>query len=211
MDRPGEEASRLLREHEQLEPRDEDEQSRDDEEVPHPTQQRARRVGDGSPCYASSVGSAQDVTSRARTRGGNPIRGAGSDTLPASPAQKGGTTTAESTDFSTELEFALEVAQRGARVAMSHYMRDPETKRKPDGTWATEADWKTEAQIRLRIARAWPDHNVLGEEEGLTSAGGGEPRPDAPTWVVDPIDGTNNYIAGIPVWATLVALRVGGT
>jgi histidinol-phosphatase len=100
------------------------------------------------------------------------------------------------------------VAELGGRIAMSHYMRDPEARRKPDGTWATEADWKTEAQIRLRIARVWPDHNVLGEEEGLTSAGGGEPRAGAPTWVIDPIDGTNNYIAGIPVWATLVALRV---
>jgi histidinol-phosphatase len=74
----------------------------------------------------------------------------------------------------------------------------------------TEADWAVEAQVRLRIARAFPGHNVLGEEEGLTAAGGGPPVDGAPTWIVDPIDGTNNYMAGIPIWATLVALAVEG-
>lgn len=81
---------------------------------------------------------------------------------------------------------------------------------KKDGTFVSEADWAVEAQIRLRIARTFPEHNILGEEEGLTGAGGGKPREGAPTWVIDPIDGTNNYIAGIPVWATLVALQVEG-
>jgi histidinol-phosphatase len=113
-------------------------------------------------------------------------------------------------DLGAALDFARDVAAVGGRIALGHYMRDPLAHRKPNGSWVTEADWATEAQIRLRIARAWPDHNVLGEEEGLTSAGGGEPRSGAPTWVIDPIDGTHNYMAGIPVWATLVALRVDG-
>jgi histidinol-phosphatase len=111
-------------------------------------------------------------------------------------------------DLSTELEFALELARLGGRVAMGHYRRAPRSERKADGTWVTEADWAVEAQIRLRIARSWPEHNVLGEEEGLTAAGGGPPVPDAPTWMIDPIDGTNNYMAGIPIWATLVGLRL---
>lgn len=112
-------------------------------------------------------------------------------------------------DYSTELAFAIDVARRGGRIAMSHFGRDPEARKKDDGSWVTEADWSVEAQIRLRIARTFPDHNILGEEEGLTAAGGGDPHPDAPTWIVDPIDGTNNYMRGIPIWATLVALRVG--
>ena len=91
---------------------------------------------------------------------------------------------------------------------MSHFGRQPDAQRKADGTWVTEADWAVESQIRLRIARTFPDHNVLGEEEGLTAAGGGEPEPGAPTWVIDPIDGTNNYIAGIPIWATLIGLKI---
>lgn len=112
--------------------------------------------------------------------------------------------------YSDELGFARELAELGGRLALGHFRRDPESKRKADGTWVTEADWAVEAQIRLRIARTFPEHNVLGEEEGLTAAGGGPPSPNAPTWVIDPIDGTNNYIAGIPVWATLVGLQVEG-
>ena len=91
---------------------------------------------------------------------------------------------------------------------MGHFGRGPERKRKPDGTWVTEADWAVEAQLRIRIARTYPDHNILGEEEGLTAAGGGDPVPGAPTWVLDPIDGTHNYMLGIPIWATLVSLRL---
>lgn len=113
-------------------------------------------------------------------------------------------------DFARELDAALEFALAGGRIALRHYRTQLSSERKADGTWVTEADWAVEAQIRLRIARAFPDHNVLGEEEGLTAAGGGPPAPGAPTWVVDPIDGTNNYMAGIPIWATLVALRVDG-
>ncbi|MFN2594723.1 MAG: inositol monophosphatase, partial [Actinomycetota bacterium] len=84
----------------------------------------------------------------------------------------------------------------------------PKAHKKGDGTWVTEADWAAEAQIRLRIARVFPEHNILGEEEGLTAAGGGKPAEGAPCWIVDPIDGTNNFISGIPIWATLIALRV---
>jgi histidinol-phosphatase len=113
-------------------------------------------------------------------------------------------------DFSGYLETALEVAAVGSKVAMGHYRKDPSSKRKADGTWVTEADWAAEAQIRLVLARAWPDHNILGEEEGLTAAGGGPPHNGAPTWVLDPIDGTNNFMAGIPIWATLVALMIDG-
>jgi histidinol-phosphatase len=114
-------------------------------------------------------------------------------------------------DYSTELAAAREFALHGGRIALHHYERNPRRERKVDGTWVTEADWAVEAQIRLRIARTFPDHNILGEEEGLTGAGGGPPLQDAPTWIIDPIDGTNNYIASIPIWATLVALQVDGS
>ena len=111
-------------------------------------------------------------------------------------------------DLTKELSFAREIAELGGRIAMGHFGHDPKKNRKPDGTWVTEADWAVEAQIRIRIARSFPDHNILGEEEGLTAAGGGEPNEGAPTWVIDPIDGTHNYMLGIPIWATLVALRI---
>ena len=113
-------------------------------------------------------------------------------------------------ELSRYLAFAKELAELGGRVALDRFGKDNESKRKDDGTWVTEADWKTEAQMRIRIARTFPDHNILGEEEGLTAAGGGPPRDGAPTWVLDPIDGTNNYMATIPVWATLVGLQMDG-
>ncbi|MGH2751114.1 MAG: inositol monophosphatase family protein [Actinomycetota bacterium] len=113
-------------------------------------------------------------------------------------------------DYSTELQFALDVAQIGGKIAIEHYRADPQRKRKPDGSWVTEADLSTETTMRAHIASAWPDHNIHGEEEGLSSAGGGEPVDGAPTWVIDPIDGTNNFMSDIPVWATLVALRING-
>ena len=113
-------------------------------------------------------------------------------------------------DLSNELSFARELAELGGRIAMGHFGHDPQRKRKSDGTWVTEADWAVEAQIRIRIARTFPDHNILGEEEGLTAAGGGDPVEGAPTWVIDPIDGTHNYMLGIPIWATLVALQIDG-
>ena len=111
-------------------------------------------------------------------------------------------------ELSRALSFAREIAELGGRIAMGHFGSTPERKRKPDGTWVTEADWAVEAQIRIRISRAYPEHNILGEEEGLTAAGGGEPIKGAPTWVIDPIDGTHNYMLGIPIWATLVSLRI---
>ncbi|MGH2703186.1 MAG: inositol monophosphatase family protein [Actinomycetota bacterium] len=110
-------------------------------------------------------------------------------------------------DYSRELEFALELARLGGEVALQHYQHSPERKRKGDGTWVTEADVGAEAAIRKRVAEVFPDHNVLGEEEGLARATGAQPVDGAPTWVVDPIDGTNNFMDGIPVWATLVALQ----
>lgn len=114
------------------------------------------------------------------------------------------------TSLTIELAAAREVAELGGRIAMGHFKKDPQRRRKDDGTWVTEADWAVEAQMRLRLARMFPEHNILGEEEGLSGAGGGPARPGAPTWVLDPIDGTNNYIAGIPIWATLVALQIDG-
>lgn len=111
--------------------------------------------------------------------------------------------------LSRELEFALEAVAQAADVAMERFGGELQTKRKGDGTWATEADVATEETLRGLIAKAYPEHNILGEEGGLSSAGGGAPVEGAPTWVIDPIDGTNNYMAAIPIWATLLGLRHG--
>ncbi|MFI4973142.1 MAG: histidinol-phosphatase [Caulobacterales bacterium] len=65
----------------------------------------------------------------------------------------------------------------------------------------TEADKGAEQAIRALIARTYPDHGVIGEEYG-------EDRPDAEfVWVLDPVDGTRAFVAGLPVWTTLIGLR----
>jgi len=69
----------------------------------------------------------------------------------------------------------------------------------------TAADREVEEVLRQRLRARYPSHGVLGEEAGL--AGG---TPGGPVWVIDPIDGTNNFAWGIPIWATLVALQAGG-
>jgi len=68
----------------------------------------------------------------------------------------------------------------------------------------TEADRGAEAAIRRLVAERCPQHGVIGEEHG-------EDRPEAEfVWVIDPIDGTRAFIAGLPVWTTLIALRFQG-
>jgi histidinol phosphatase-like enzyme (inositol monophosphatase family) len=68
----------------------------------------------------------------------------------------------------------------------------------------TRADREAEAVIRRAIAAHFPTHGVIGEEYG-------EDRPDAEfVWVLDPIDGTRAFIAGLPVWTTLIGLRFHG-
>lgn len=68
----------------------------------------------------------------------------------------------------------------------------------------TEADRGVEEMIRSALAELRPDDAVLGEEYG--TSGDGDRR-----WVIDPIDGTKNFVRGVPAWATLIGLEVGGT
>jgi histidinol-phosphatase len=114
-------------------------------------------------------------------------------------------------DYDKALEFARQAAEAGGHIALRHFRRRPAVKQKADGTLMTEADWAAEQEIRRLIERAWPGHNIVGEEAGRTGAGGRPPHAGAPTWTVDPIDGTNNYIAGIPIWGTLISLGEGPT
>jgi histidinol phosphatase-like enzyme (inositol monophosphatase family) len=68
----------------------------------------------------------------------------------------------------------------------------------------TRADKEAESEIRRLIGQSFPEHGVIGEEHG-------QDRPDAEfVWVVDPIDGTRAFVAGLPVWTTLIGLRFQG-
>jgi histidinol-phosphatase len=75
--------------------------------------------------------------------------------------------------------------------------------RKQDGTPVTEADRGVERELRAVLARERPEDGVTGEEYGTEGEG-------ARRWLLDPIDGTKNFVRGIPVFATLIALEVAG-
>jgi histidinol-phosphatase len=89
-------------------------------------------------------------------------------------------------------------------IALRHFRRGITVSRKPDRTFVTEADTGIERLVRDRIAADFPDHGVIGEELG-SDAGGAAVR-----WYVDPIDGTHNYIRGVPLFATLLAAERDG-
>jgi len=101
--------------------------------------------------------------------------------------------------FLTELaDGADEVALRWFRAAGLRVQE------KPDLSPVTEADQAIEAMARKRVRQAYPELGVLGEEEG-EAAGTARTR-----LIIDPIDGTRNFVRGIPVFATLLAIEHGG-
>ena len=103
---------------------------------------------------------------------------------------------------SSELAFAHEIADRAGEIALRYFRNDPAVTWKPDATPVTEADLAVEAMIREELARRFPEDAIRGEEGGIE---GSSDR----MWIVDPIDGTRNYAAGIQIWANLLALKVG--
>jgi histidinol-phosphatase len=103
-----------------------------------------------------------------------------------------------------DLAFALALADLADRVTLARFQdSDLVVETKPDLSPVSEADREVERVLRERVLRDLPDDAVLGEEYGVS---GDSPRQ----WIIDPIDGTKNYVRGVPVWATLIALQVGG-
>ncbi len=101
------------------------------------------------------------------------------------------------------LATAVEAARAAGEIAMRFYRGGFEVVIKPDATPVTEADRQAEQAIVEILTRAFPDHGVLGEEFGRRG-------DQAVRWIVDPIDGTKNFVRRIPIWATLIALEVEG-
>ncbi|TDV36859.1 histidinol-phosphatase [Actinophytocola oryzae] len=103
-----------------------------------------------------------------------------------------------------DLAVALRLADAADEITMSRFLAaDLVVDRKPDRSPVTDADTAVEDTVREILAELRPEDDVLGEERG-GSVGDGR------TWVVDPIDGTKNFLRGNPVWATLIALVDGG-
>ena len=92
-------------------------------------------------------------------------------------------------------------------IALRHFRQDVEAERKPDRTFVTVADTSIERRLRERIAAAFPGHLLVGEEFGTDA---GDTGNSTTRWSIDPIDGTHNYIRGVPIFATLLAVERDG-
>jgi histidinol-phosphatase len=102
------------------------------------------------------------------------------------------------------LEVAAAACDAADDVARAHFRRDLTIDTKPDRSFVTQADTAIERLIRSRLADAFPDHGLVGEEYGV-EAGDASVR-----WYIDPIDGTHNFIRGVPLFGTLLATERDG-
>jgi len=107
---------------------------------------------------------------------------------------------------SDEVEAAVAAARAGAEVLLRHWEHlgkdDADLKSRHD--WVSRADRESEEVITACLRERFPDDAVLGEEGGLTRAARGDR-----TWIVDPLDGTSNYLQHFPVWSVSIGLRDG--
>ena len=104
-------------------------------------------------------------------------------------------------DDSGDLTLALALADAADLISLDRFTAgDLHVTAKPDLTPVTDADLAVERRLRELLAAARPDDAVVGEEYGTQPAGSGR------RWVIDPIDGTKNFVRGVPVWATLIGL-----
>ena len=108
------------------------------------------------------------------------------------------------TALEDDLALAHELADAADAITLARFGAvDLVVSAKPDLTPVSDADLAVEQAIRERLATVRPDDAVLGEEDGESGTG---PR----RWVVDPVDGTKNFVRGVPVWASLIALQQDG-
>jgi histidinol-phosphatase len=105
-------------------------------------------------------------------------------------------------DLAADLAFGLELATIADAITLPYYeQRSFNLDWKANRTEVTEADREAESAIGTAVIARRPDDGLFGEEHGVVG------NADSPwRWVIDPIDGTSNFVRGIPVWATLIAL-----
>ncbi len=105
-------------------------------------------------------------------------------------------------DLDAELAFGLELADIADAITLPIYeKREFVVDRKPDRSEVTIADHDAESALRDAVHSRFPNHGFFGEEAGVSGDVSSPWR-----WIVDPVDGTSNFVRGVPVWATLVAL-----
>ncbi len=109
--------------------------------------------------------------------------------------------------YADDLSLAHLLADTADSISMARFRAlDLHVESKPDLTPVSDADTAVEKAIRATLARARPRDGVLGEEFGVSA-----PSKGTRSWVIDPIDGTKNFVRGVPIWGTLIALMEGDT
>src|SRR3989304_4798549 len=99
------------------------------------------------------------------------------------------------------LELALAAARGAGEVALRYFTRDVQVEVKSDQTPVTVADREAERLLRTKIEERFPGHGIVGEEFGVV-------RDHAPyRWTLDPIDGTQSFIRGVPLWGVMVGVE----
>jgi histidinol phosphatase-like enzyme (inositol monophosphatase family) len=107
------------------------------------------------------------------------------------------------TAFERELDVSRAAARRAGEIAL-RYQKGIRYENKSDESPVTAADRESEQVIALALEEAFPDDGLLGEEGAAKESRNGR------RWIIDPIDGTRDYVRGIPVWATLIGLEQDG-
>ncbi len=105
------------------------------------------------------------------------------------------------------LDFAVESAQLAGTLTLGYFNAGVAAELKSDQSPVTAADRAAEQFLRQRIMAAFPSHGILGEECGETPAAGGA---RAARWILDPIDGTQSFISGVPLYCVLIGFEVAG-
>ncbi len=114
----------------------------------------------------------------------------------------------EHPDLTDDLSLALSLADAADAISIDRFRAlDLVVTSKPDRTPVTDADRAVEQAIRDRLALARPDDGILGEEFGTVD---GTTLGVHRQWIIDPIDGTANFLRGVPIWGTLIALAIDG-
>jgi len=107
-------------------------------------------------------------------------------------------------NYQADLDLAIELADIADAISLERFRAlDLFVESKPDRSPVTDADRSVEQAIKNVLATKAPNDALIGEEYGNTGSA-------SRTWIIDPIDGTANYLRGVPVWATLIALVIDG-
>ncbi len=106
--------------------------------------------------------------------------------------------------YADDLKLAHELANIADRISTARFLAtDLKIETKPDLTPVTDADQEIERELRKILEKQRAADGITGEEFGKS------PIATNRRWIIDPIDGTKNYVRGVPVWATLIALMEG--